>query len=63
MEVIRIQNIQSVQRGLHSQSLNWLSLNKSVLGVIPSDTLNRIYIVYPIVLTVLLGLLDVFSLP
>ena len=61
VEVIQIQNIQPVQIGLHSQSLNRLSLNKSVLGVIPSDTLNCIYIVYPIALTVLLGLLVVFD--
>ena len=61
VEVIQIQNGQPVLIGLYSHSLNRLSLNKSVLGVIPSDTLNRIYVVYPIALTVLLGLVAVLG--
>ena len=58
VEVLQIQNGQPVQIGLYYHSLNQL-LNTNVLGIIPSDTLNRIYVVYPITLTVLLTLLIV----
>ena len=61
IEILQFQNGQPVQIGLYYHSLNQLSLNTSVLGVIPSDTLNRIYIVYPVASTVLLGLLVVFG--
>ena len=37
-------------------------MNKSVLGVIPSDTPNRMYVVYPIALTVLMLFLTAFCL-
>ena len=57
IEILQVQNGQTVQIGLYDHSLNHLSLNRSVLGIIPSDTLNYIYIVYPITLTVLLALL------
>ena len=57
IEILQIQNGQLVQIRLYDHTLNHLSLNRSVLGIIPSDTLNRIYIVYPIELTVLLALL------
>ena len=59
--ILQIQNGKPVQIGLYDHSLNHLSLNRSVLGIIPSDTLDRIYIVYPIELTVLLALLVVLG--
>ena len=61
IEILQIQSGQPVQIGLYDHTLNHLSLNRSVLGIIPSDTLNRIYIVYPIELTVLLALLVVLG--
>ena len=61
IEILQIQNGQPVQIGLYDHTLNHLLLNRSVLGIIPSDTLNRIYIVYPIELTVLLALLVVLG--
>ena len=59
VEILQIQNGKSVQIGL---STNQLFLNKSVMGEIPSDMLNRIYIEYPIALTVILILLIVLCL-
>ena len=61
VEILQIQNGQAVQVGLYYDSLNQLYLNRSMLGQIPSDTLNRIYVVYPIALTVFLTLLTVFG--
>jgi gamma-aminobutyric acid type B receptor len=61
VEILQIQNGQPVQIGLYDHSLNYLFLNRSALGVIPSDTLNRIYVKYPIALTVLLALLIVIG--
>ena len=54
VEVLQIQNGQPVQIGLYYHSLSMFTLNKSVLGVIPSDTLNRMYVEYPIALTVVM---------
>ena len=54
VEILQFQNRQPVQIGLYYHSLNHLSLNRSVLGVIPTDTLNRFYVIYPIPLTVLM---------
>ena len=61
IEILHIQNEQPVQIGLYDHSLNHLFLNRSVLGIIPSDILNCIYIIYPIELTVLLALLIVLG--
>jgi gamma-aminobutyric acid type B receptor len=61
VEIFQIQNGKVIQIGLYYYSLNLLSLNSSVLGVIPSDTPSRIYVVYPIALTVFLSLSTVFG--
>ena len=55
VEILQLQNGQPIQIGLFFDTLNLLSLNISVLGVIPSVTLDRIYLVYPAVLTMLLS--------
>ena len=55
VEVLQIQNGQPVLIGLYYHSLNQLILNRSVLGVIPSDTLDHIYLVSPTTLTVLMS--------
>ena len=57
IEILQVQNGQPVQIGLYDHSLNHLSLNRSVLGIIPSDTLDHIYVEYPIALTVLVAIL------
>ena len=62
VEVLLIQNGQPVLIGLYYHSLNLFTLNKSMLGVIPSDTLNRMYVVYPITLTVLMSFMISFCL-
>ena len=57
IEILQIQNGQPVQIGLYYSSLNLLILNVSVLGVIPSVTLDHIYLVYPAVVAMLLLIL------
>ena len=60
VETVQVQNGQSIQIGLYNHSLNQFYLNISALGVIPSDTLNRVFVIYPIALTVFLSLLIIF---
>ena len=55
VEVLQFQNRHPVQIGLYYHSLDQLTLNGSVLGVIPSDRLDRIYLVLPAALTILLS--------
>ena len=55
VEILQLQNGQPIQIGLFFDTLNLLSLNISVLGVIPSVKLDCIYLVYPAVLTMLLS--------
>ena len=62
VEILQVQNGQPLQIGLYYHSLNHLSLNRSVLGTIPSITFNRKYVVYPVTLTVLMLFLIVFCL-
>ena len=57
VELVQVQNGQSVHIGFYNRSLNQLFLNRSVLGVVPSDALDRIYVIYPIALTVILSFL------
>ena len=57
VELLQLQNGQPVHIGLYGKSQNQLFLNKSVLGVVPSDTLNRVYVIYPTALTVILSFL------
>ena len=62
VELFQIQNEQPVQIGLYYHSLNELFLNKSKLGIIPSDTLERVYVVYPTALTIFLSLVVIFCI-
>ena len=62
VEILQIQNGKPVQLGLYYHSINHLFLNKSILGVIPSNTPDRVYIIYPIELTVVLSFLIIFFL-
>ena len=57
VELFQFQNGQSVQIGWYNYSLNQLYLNRSALGVVPSDALDRMYVIYPIALTVILSFL------
>jgi gamma-aminobutyric acid type B receptor len=62
IEILQIQNRQLVQIGLYYHSLNQLFLNESSLRIIPSDTLERVYVVYPTALTVFLSLVVIFCI-
>ena len=50
----QFQDQQLVPIGSYNFSLNQLILNETIMGEIPTDTLDRIYILYPTYLTVLL---------
>ena len=62
VELLQIQNGQPVQIGLYYHSLNQLFVNKSKFGITPSDTLERIYVVYPTALTIFLSLVVIFCI-
>jgi hypothetical protein len=62
IEILQIQNRQPVQIGLYDHSLNQLALNNTMLGLIPSSTLSRKYILYPIAITVVMLFLVSFCL-
>ena len=62
VEILQIQNGLPVQIGLYDHSINQLFLNNSRIGIIPSDTLQRIYVVYPTALTVFLSLVVIFCI-
>ena len=59
IELFQFQNGQPVQIGTYNASLDQLLLNEGKLGETPSDTLNRIYVLYPIPLTVVFSILIV----
>ena len=60
VEILQIQNGKPVQIGLYYHSINQLFLNGSMLGVIPSDTPDRVFVIYPIALTIIMSILIVF---
>ena len=62
IDILQVQNGQPVQIGSYYHSLNQLTLNKTVLGLIPSHTLDRKYILYPIAVTVIMLFLVSFCL-
>jgi gamma-aminobutyric acid type B receptor len=62
IEILQIQNRQPIQIGLYYHSLNQLLLNESRLGIIPGDTLERVYVMYPTALTVFLSLVVIFCI-
>ena len=64
VEVYQIQDGQPVLIGLYSHSLCQLFSNRSAIGTIPSPsiTFSRMYIVYPIALTVIMLFLIVFCI-
>ena len=62
VEILQIQNGRPVQIGLYNHSINQLFLNNSRIGIIPSDTLQRVYVVYPTALTVFLSLVVIFCI-
>ena len=59
VELFQFQNGQPVRIGSYNASLDQVILNESTLGEIPSDTLNRIYVLSPILLTVILSIVIV----
>ena len=54
VKLCQFQDQQLVPIGSYNFSLNQLILNKTIMGEIPTDTLDRIYILYPIHVMVLL---------
>ena len=62
VEILQVQNGQPVMIGSYYRSLNQLILNNTVLGLIPSSTLDRKYILYPVAITVLTLFLVSFCL-
>ena len=62
VEILQIQNGKSMQIGLYYHSLDQFFLNKSKLRNIPSDSLDRVYVIYPTVLTVFLSSLIILCI-
>ena len=62
VEILQIQNGQPVQIGSYYHLLNQIFLNNSRIGIIPSDTLERVYVVYPTALTVVLSFVVIFCI-
>ena len=56
VDLLQFQDGQPIKIGSYDLSFDKFLLNKSVLGEIPSDTLNRIYVLYPIPLMVILSI-------
>ena len=54
VELFQFQNQQPVHIGSYNYSDNHLILNRMIIGEIPTDSLNRIYILYPTYVTVIL---------
>ncbi len=54
VKLFQFQNQHLVPIGSYDFLLNQLIFNKTILGEIPTDTLNRVYILYPTHVTVLL---------
>ena len=56
VELFQFQNQQPEHIGSYNFSLNWLILNETIIGSgdIPTDTLDRVYVIYPTYVTVLL---------
>lgn len=60
VHLIQFQNSQPLQLGMYDFTLDQLYLNKGILNEIPSDVLNRVYVLYTIPLTVLMLIVIVF---
>ena len=60
--IFQFQQGQPVKLGLYNTSHHVLTLNTSLLGDIPSDELERVYEIYPLILTVLLSILAIAGL-
>ena len=60
--IYQVQNGESIQIGSYDSSLDQLFLNASILGDIPSDQLDRVYLLYPRYLTVVLLIFLILSL-
>ena len=54
VKLIQFQNGQQVQLGVYTATHGQLILNKTVMGNIPSGSVSRVYVLYPVPLTIIL---------